>query len=421
MVGVRKYPRARLTELCFGILASFAFPADADQFHFGTERALAPGAISWDAIDPSRPVQCSLSVQPSVATDNDRLLLIDLMSASRDTPVLLRGVRYNGFGPQAEPEQIYCGCQHVSMNFVGDGEGGGSLVPGIRVPMDAPSGHYSVEILPSGSTCGSGGIRASCQAPAPCVSPTLTVVPSHVVAVMKALKITDNGEDNDINPAEMQFYFAGVSGALVGEERLVNWSGGFPAGPTNASHLTNDDHTVLSATVPLFSGRESLMSAAECREECVAAAASEEQQCTAVCASNESLGRYDDKLEFGISGFESDSSPSKAWGFLAGVAASAASCYLFQSAGGDCTSFAGVTTSGGIGAAVAAGLNKYLTDDDDKFGSASSVMQHNTNDWGIGVTFPPVQFVDGSGGDVAVDFEMRRIAAPSLIHYSVRL
>lgn len=239
---------------------------------------------------------------------------------------------------------------------------------------------------------------------------------------MKELKINANSEDSDDHPAEMQFTFLGNSGAAFGDgERLVEWTGGFPAGSEGAGHLTNADQSVLAAAVPLFVGRESLMSASECREECVALPASAEPGCLATCATNESLGRYNDRLEFGIGGVEKDASPSKAWGVIAGIAAGAASCYALSELGGDCLSETGIGTSVGIGTALGKAVNELAEDDDDELGLAEQTLRQSSNDWGIGISFAPLQFGGGEGGDIALDYEMRRIAAPTLIHYSVSL
>ncbi|MEX2745987.1 hypothetical protein AB3480_32990 [Rhizobium mongolense] len=393
---------------------------EIDRFHGSA--AGDPGAINALAVDPNRPPVClRTEVQPSIATDNDRIDFVGMAEAVGGRPALLRGFRYNGFGQASEPEQIYCGCQLVTTTFVPDVDGGGqgTNVPGFRVPEDAPSGHYSIELLPDGATCEAGGIRASCPPlPEQCISPTLTVAPSHVVAVMTGLNVSDNGEDSDIHPAEMQFAFAGGSGTPFEEgNRLVEWSGGFPAGPEGVSYLTHSDQSTLRATVPLFAGPELQMSAAECREESVAVPANEEAEFRANCDSNQALGRYDNALEFGITGYEADSSPSKAWGVLAGAAAAAATCLAIEKAGRDCTSFGGITASGTIGGAVATVVNGSLEDEDDQFGSVTEALSLGSN-WGIGVQFPSAQFSDG---DISLDFETRRVAAPRLLQYSVRL
>lgn len=383
-------------------------------------------------VDPDGPDCTGTKVNPFIATDGQRVFL-EPEGLDPNAKVLLTGYRYNGQPPtRSNPlgdgrEQIYCGCQRAGTLRVEDVDGGTFRTSRfIRVPNDAPSGNYSLEVLPVTADCSVGGIRAVCNESLSCVNPTLTVAPSYITTTMENLIVNTNAEDDHNNPSEMQFLFSSNSGTAFGDgERLVTWSGGFPAGGSGSSHITNADNTSLRARVPLFVGKESQMSAAECREECVSKPGNAEASCTQTCNSNETLGRYNDRLEFAFGGLELDSSPSKAYGVVAGVVTTVAACYVSAQLGDPCgvTGFSGLNSGGavGIGVAVGAGVNNLLQNDDDNLGTGEASSSLANNDWNVGVSTDSTDLAGQSTGDIVLQHRNQRIASPSILEISVKL
>lgn len=126
--------------------------------------ALDPDSFGQILADPTDPNCLATPVQPKIATDNDRILFEEEVAAEPGMAAVLRGYRFNDFGQGQGAEQVYCGCQRVVLHDLSDPDGQ-ILRPGIRVPDDAPSGRYSIELLPREAACTSGGIRESCEAP----------------------------------------------------------------------------------------------------------------------------------------------------------------------------------------------------------------------------------------------------------------
>lgn len=396
-----------------------------------------PSAPGIQPVAPSRPSRPSLpsggqevydpdispcagtAVSPELATDGQRVYL-DAAEASEGMRVVLTGYRYNDAPPtRTRPagegrEAVYCGCRRVLM------EGGSAEFPSrpyFVVPDDAPSGDYDLELLPASGDCAAGGIGATCEPAGGCDRPTLSVVPSYIVTTMERLDVDWNSEDDDDNPAEMSFIFAAGSGTAFGDgERLVAWGGSFPG----EGHITNADGTTLDAHVPLFVGDESLMNVQECLEECVASRASAEAGCAAQCESDQALGRYSNRMDLGFGGLEVDDDWSaEAWGAVAGVAATVLSCWAAAELGHSCLSWEGGGGALGIGTAVGLGVQQLLQDDDDDLGTASATASHSA-DWNVGPTFGPVA-LSGPSGDIGLYYRTRRLPAPRILDYSVRL
>jgi len=218
----------------------------------------------------------------------------------------------------------------------------------------------------------------------------------------------------------MQFVFGGTSGTAFGNnDNLVQWSGGFPGGGPGTSHVTNADHTLLNVKLPLFVGRESEMRASECREECVGLPAARESECTTSCNANQSLGRYNDKIEIGFSGMESDGSPSKAWGVVAGIAAGALTCAAAIKLGHP---VAGCEAAVGVGGYVAGAVNNALSDDDDHLGAVSPITNASPNDWNLGSQqTSKLGGPDRTGGDIDLHYHNQRVGSPRILSYAVRV
>lgn len=376
---------------------------------------------------PFGPRCASARVTPDVATDGQRVYL-DPAVAHADMRAALTGFRYNDAPPStAHPEgegreQSFAGCQRVLIETVPDPDGVPRSRPFITVPANAPTGDYAIQLLPASGACPSGGSPGQ-RIDTGCVTPTLAVARSFIVSQMDWMKVNSNSEDDDDNPAEMQFFWAARSGAAFGAgdaaDALVKWSGMFPGGGNGSAHLTNDDNTFVQAHVPLFVGRETLMSFDECREECFAAPAGQQTSCNAACDSNRTLGRFNDQLEFGLAGAEYDGSPSKIWGVLAGIVTGGLTCYLGFETG---LPKEGCTLGVGLGTFVANSVNKALSDDDDKLGVASGHADL-TSDWNAGVPQGPVKLGGSTktGGDVDLFFTNLRVGGPRILSYAVRL
>lgn len=408
--------------------------ADHSILHGNQNRAPLPSpAIDPSTVDASGCV--STSVSPFLATDGQRLFLDENQAQAGDR-VLLTGYRYDDAPPtRIEPgglgrAPIYCGCQTVGLLETEDVDAGNfrqSLI--IRVPDDAPSGDYSIEVLPASTTCSSGGVGAVCEVSQICVNPSLTVAPSHLVTQSNSLNINTNSEPTGGNPSEMQFLFAALSGAQTeADGSLLRWSGTFPAGQRKSAHLTSGDNKSIGMNLPLFAGRESMMSAAECREECVALPFAKAEICAQDCDATERLGRYNDRLDFSFGGVELDSSPSKAWGVASGIAAGAALCtashFLAQQSCFE-QSLPGVSVGTGavlLGTAVGAAVNKGLADDDDNLGTADGGFTRAANDWGVGQAAQVLK-MDGEGkkGDITLSLSNLRLPAPTILSYSIVL
>lgn len=414
---VKRYLAATLTAV-IGLATSLPVHAMGPIFPTGGQFYLPP---------PPPPACTKTQVSPPLATDGQRVYL-DTAEAQENMQVLLSGYRYNDAPPTTSfpdgegREEIYCGCQRVKMETLGGGDPEFSTPrPYITVPMDAPTGDYSVEILPASVSCSSGGIRATCDVSQQCKVPSLSVAPSFIVSTTERLDITGNSEETDDHPAEMAFLFTAGAGTTFGDgERLVEWTGSFPGGGTGSTHITHADNTTLRARVPLFAGRESLMNVVECREECIGVDDAAEAACIAQCDADQNAGRYNNKMAFGFGGVEYDSSPSKAWGVVAGIAASALVCVGGAEVGLPCDSLVGAGSATAFGTAVAVGVNQLLQDDDDNLGLAEAASNQSAN-WNVGATFGPLKLDGQDSGDISLYYRNHRVPAPRILNYSVRL
>jgi hypothetical protein len=386
------------------------------------------------ALDPDSTKCGGTLVTPDVATDGQKIYF-DSANVVRDSRAILTGYRYND-SPRTKGhlkgegrEAIYCGCQRVRIEAAPGVDGETTNRPYVVVPSDAPSGEYSIELLPPGGECSRGGIRATCPANA-CRAPSLSVVRSYVVPTMERLHVLNNSEVDDDHPGELAFVIAGSSGTAFGEgskpSMLVNWSGSFPGGDEGSAHVTNADGSTLRARIPLFVGREMEVSFAECQEECVALPAAFEAQCLQQCTSNNTLGRYNNQVTFAVSGVEYDSSPSKVWGYLAGVGSGALAClatWQLGVPGPDCATKPGAGEAIGIGTAVSKAVNAALEDDDDRLGTAE--VMHTTAadpDWITGSELGPVKFQgEKKKGELSLYYTNRRAGAPRILSYRVTL
>lgn len=375
-------------------------------------------------IEPDPAVCTAAAVFPMLATDGDELSMA-AVDVAPGQPVLLRGYRYvdappTGSRPTGEGRQlIYCGCQRVTtVTAPGiDGQPDG-LHPVIRVPRDAPSGHYSVEVLEPGSACSSGGIGTQCEEPTQCLRPSLTVAPAFITATLDRLVVDGNSEEKRAHPAELQFSYAAVSGVKPGQGNSVaEFNGAFPAGRSGRAHLTNSDFSALSLRLPLFSAAEDRLTAAECREECNAVGNDARvQACIATC--NGSTGSFNDLIEIGLSGVERDSSGDTGWTKLAGIGASALACV----AAGNCAdSVSNSSTAVGLAEKVAGLLEAAIAEDDDALGAVGVTLRADVNDWGIDRPDEVVPFTGGESGTLGAQVASRRVPAPSILRAEVIL
>jgi hypothetical protein len=357
------------------------------------------------------------NVAPDVATDGQRVYLEGTIPAN--ARVFLTGYRYNNAPPSRSQrfgdgrEAMFCGCTNVLLQDAGSEFG---PLPFFVVPDGAPSGDYSVQVLPAGASCPS-----TCAPTNVCAG--LQVAPSYILSTTERFKFNENSENDSDSPAEMAFVFASSAGTAFGDgETLVKWTGAFPGGQQESAHLTNADGSTLTAHVPLFVGRESLMTVGECREECAALPSSRVSACLQACQQNDALGRFNDHLDIGVAGVEYDESPSKAYGVIAGIVAGAASCYLavkFHIPKLGCT-----VGAGSVGVYVADAVNGALADEDDHLGSidvthTGGVLGQN---WNVGNDVIGPRKLAGptkNGGDVDLFYRNRRVAAPRILGYKV--
>ena len=374
--------------------------------------------------------ECSLqALRPDIATDGQRVYL------RNDTPegarVFLTGYRYNDsppsrLFPQGEGrEKTYCGCQHVALQAVPDFDGGSTTRPYFVVPMDAPSGDYTVVVKSKEGDCKSGGIRAEDCHDDGCTAVNLFVAPSYMVSRLNRMDINANSEDVADSPAEMNFTFGSFSGTPIGQGNntlaLVEFAGSYPGGPKGAGHLTNADNTQLFPNLPLFIGRESRMINIECREECASVPAGREAECLSICSDFVASGRFSNHFEFQFGGAEFDSSPSKWYGYVAGVGAAALGCAISVKAGHP---KAGCTASAGAGKWLSDEINKALEDNDDKLGTASQIYNHSLGgfEWGPPDEQPPLALTqDREGGDINIYVQNFRVGGPRILQYKVTL
>jgi hypothetical protein len=374
------------------------------------------------------PLTCTtLRLSADVATDGKQIYLLDA-EVEAGMGVYLTGYRYNGSPPLdtlpegSGRERIYCGCQPLKRTSAPDPDGVLRTRYYFTIPMNAPSGVYGVKLVPKGAPCGVPSTDpAGCEN---CQHPDLYVVPSYIVSSLDRLVINGNSEDDGDNPAELSFVFESMSGVPAGGATgpAVETHGAWPGGPKGAGHLTNADHTEAQPHLPLFVGKEALMNYEECLEESRGLPAELEPTARGQCEAQRASGGYSGQFKVTFGGTEVDGAASPWYGYLGGALVAGTTCYFT----GGCAAVAGATEAASLGKAVSAGINKALTDDDDRLGVAEAVFHHLTSDFqwdGVGLTGPNKLTIgreDGKG-DIDTYLFTRRTGAPRILSYSVRL
>lgn len=369
-------------------------------------------------------------ITPRIATDGQRVYLNGVVEEG--ARVFLSGFRYNDAPPTRRfpggegQERVFCGCQRVSLEAFLDPDGGVHTRPYFLVPMNAPSGDYSVEVRSERGDCPAGGVKSDvCPGDLCSASHNLFVAPSYMVTSLNKMNINANTEDGIDHPAEMSFAFSSLSGtpARDGENAvaLVNFSGIYPGGVKGSGHLTNADETVVFPQIPLYIGSEYKMINIDCREECSSLPAGREAECLSICQDLVARGRFSDHFEFTFGGAEFDSSPSKWWGYIGGAGAAALGCFLSFKVGHPKE---GCKASGDLGIATANVINDALKDDDDKLGTFSRANNHTLGgfEWGSPAEEGPFKLAgDRDGGNIDLFLQNHRVGGPQILQYSVKL
>ena len=367
---------------------------------------------------------------PDVATDGQRVYLSnDTQEGAR---VFLTGYRYDNAPPsRAFPqgegrERTYCGCQRVKLEVRADPDGVvPTKYPYFVIPMDAPSGDYTAVVKPKDGDCPAGGIGTEACQDDGCTATNLFVAPSFIISRLNRMDINGNSEDSDDHPAEMSFTFGSFSGTPIAQGSnplaLVEFSGSYPGGAKGSGHLTNADHTQVYPELPLFIGRESKMINIDCMEECAAFPKGRQADCFSICSDYVRAGRFSDHFEFTFGGVEFDSSPSKWWGYAAGVGTAALGCFLSAKAGQPVT---GCSASLTLGAGTSKVINDAIKDDDDKLGTNSQTYHHALGgmEWGPPNEQGPFKLGgDRDGGDIDLYVQNFRVGGPRILQYTVSL
>ena len=376
------------------------------------------------------PTECPLqSLSPNVVTDGQRVYLSN--DTKEGARVFLTGYRYDNSPPsRAFPqgegrERTYCGCQRVQLEVMADPDGVPRTRPYFVVPINAPSGDYTAVVKPKDGECITGGIGAEGCQDEGCTATNLFVAPSYMVSRLNRMDIHANSEDSDDHPAEMSFSFNSFSGTPIVQGAdplaLVEFSGSYPGGVKGSGHLTNADNTQLYPELPLFIGRESRMINIDCVEECAAFPIGRQAECVSICSDFVRAGRFSNHFEFTFGGAEFDSSPSKWWGYAAGIGAAALGCYLSVKAG---EPVSGCKSSLTLGEATANIVNEALKDEDDKLGTNSLTFNHSVGgfEWGPPNEQGPFKLGgDRNGGDIDLFIQNLRIGGPRILQYKVSL
>ncbi|MEW5804256.1 MAG: Ig-like domain-containing protein [bacterium] len=368
-------------------------------------------------------------VTPDMATDGQRVDLID-PPPDENMWVLLIGYRYNNTPPMVcrptgeGKERIYYGCQPLIKTFVYDPDGVPYPHYCFFVPTDAPSGEYSIKLLPSEGGCPKDeDVEEGKDIPLP----SLFVLPSYIVTTLQNIQVHGNSEDDEDNPAELAFVFTSLSGIPyregTGAASFVQFSGVFPGGDEGSAHITNADNTELWLDLPLYIGQEKLMAANEWLEECISYPAALETVCKTDYENKK--GFFSDDFYFSISGVEYDSSPSKAWGVAAGVLTTAVGCYISYKAK---IFKEGCPVSGSLGYVVGKAVNDALEDDDDNLGIVEGLYHQKIGGFGWegdDIEQGPFRFggpLRGEEkGNIDIWVQNERVCGPRILQYKVTL
>ena len=371
---------------------------------------------------------CSLRVTPDIATDGQKVY-IDDSAVQLGSRVFLAGYRYNSPPATTHPdllygegrERIYCGCQRVEdeevLPFVEEGSGGTRYF--FVVPKDAPSGEYTLRLLPPGGECAPGGIRFENCPPeiGDCLEPSLHITPSYIVSTLEEMKVHGNSEGEFFHPSEMSFTFASLSGKPFagqgGRVALVMFSGSYPGGDPGSGHLTPADGAEVKARLPLFVGNERFMLASECREEALSFPESQEQVKLEQCSNRQAQALFSDHFEIGFSGAEFDADSSTWFDFVVTAGAKALGDYL----------------GGPVGGTLGEKVGNYLTgagDDDEleHLGEYSFISRYG-DEWSGGINGPATTNKLGGtsqeGGDIDISVKTRRVGGPRILEWKVTL
>jgi hypothetical protein len=275
------------------------------------------------------------------------------------------------------------------------------------VPPEVPSGVYEVKVIPptDNRSC-----DELCATPMPCQGATLFIAPSYTVTLLKQMDINGNSEDDDKAPAEMSFTFTSSSGTpfAVGDEAasLIMLGGTYPGD----RWLTHGDHTVAYPHLPLFIGRETLVSSWECEKEISSFPTSSQPREAQQCANRTRENLFTPKFDVAFSGVEFDDSPSKWWGYAAGVGGAALTCYLGSQIGMPCS----LSSAGSLVATIANFVNDALQDEDDNLGTSSFRFDNGT--WGEFASQ-----LSGPDGDIHIHVENTRTGGLLIKDWKVTL
>ncbi len=372
-------------------------------------------------------------ITPDIATDGQRVYLNG--TVEEGARVFLTGYRYNDSPPtRAFPqgqgqERIYCGCQHAGLEEVPDFDGGVGTRPFFVVPMNAPSGDYSVEVRSREGDCPAGGPRSDvCPTDLCSTGHNLFVAPSYIVNRLNRMDINANSEDPEDNPPEMSFTFNSFSGKPITEGdnavAMVNFAGLYPGGAKGSGHLTNPDATQVFPQIPLFIGSENRMLITDCQEECASFPAGREAECMSICQNFGAQGRFTNHFEFTFGGAEFDESPSEWWGRIAGIGAFALGCFLGTKVAPGHPKAGCIVSGASLGKYTSDTINDALKDDDDNLGTFSQTYNHAFGgfEWGSAAQEGPFKLTVGrEKGDIDLFVQNLRVGGPQILGYSVKL
>jgi len=382
--------------------------------------------------DPSITEGIWVRLYPDFATDGQRVLV--RKDNLKNVNVLLKGYKYdivpdasnfNGVGK----ENIYCGCTRIRTMLVTIDVP--SEIYYFSVPIDAPSGQYDVFFLPENIDCPRPGIGLEeFEMDKILGKAKLSVTPSYIVSKLEKLDIIGNSEDDNNNPAELNFVFAGHSGQAFdggsGDARFpVMFSGSFPGGNEHSAHLTNADNTQFLPDLPVFIGRESDMLFSDCDEECGSLPDGLKEICEDECQIRREQARYSGNFGFVFAGTEADTDGPTWLAYPAGLATAALGCYASFELG---FPKEGCSESATLGVSVGKAVQGALSGDDDNLGVVEKFSNYDLFDssWGpMGSLQGPNRLGGpsrGKGkGTIDVYYKNYRVGAPRILQYKVTL